>query len=87
MDDVPVVEIGHEDNAHEGEDEDEKLLVVGRPLLWVEKRPDHMVNLQYDEKRDMRRAQVQYEAFLMGGCKEKKSKNESKSGKSIKDAK
>ena len=68
MHDVAVVEVGHEEEAGEGEEEGRALLVVGVPLLLVEVRPDHVVDLQRQQEREVRRGEVQDEALLVDGC-------------------
>jgi len=39
VNDVPVVEVSHEDETDEGEGEGEELLAVGQLLRGVEERP------------------------------------------------
>jgi len=44
MNDVSVVEIGHENDTSEGEDKDCELFVIRPSLLGVQKRPYHVVD-------------------------------------------
>ena len=70
MNDVSVVEVSHEDEADEGEDEGAELFPVGRPLRRVEQRPHQMIDPQDQEEREVRWGQVEDEALLVGGWNE-----------------
>ena len=54
MNDVSVVEVSHEDEADEGEDEGGQLLPVGRPLRDVEHGPHQMIDLEDEQEREVR---------------------------------
>ena len=54
MNDVSVVEVSHEDETDEGEDEGAELFPVGRPLRCVEQRPHQMIDPQDQQEREVR---------------------------------
>ena len=59
MDDVSIVEVAHEAYADQGEHKNEQLLVIGAALFQGQVRPNQMINLQNDQKSQMRGCQVQ----------------------------
>ena len=50
MDDVSIVEVAHEADADKGEHKDEEFLVIRPTLLFIEERPDHMVDPEDNEE-------------------------------------
>ena len=59
MDDVSIVEVAHEADADKGEHKDEEFLVIRPTLLFIEERPDHMVDPEDNEEWEVRWRQVQ----------------------------
>ena len=50
MSDVSIVEVAHKADADKGEHKNEEFLVIRPTLLFVEERPDHVVDPEnYEE--------------------------------------
>jgi len=67
MSDVSIVEVAHKADADKGEHKNEEFLVIRPTLLFVEERPDHVVDPENYEEWEVRWRQVQYEPLFMSG--------------------
>ena len=70
MSDVSIVEVAHKADADKGEHKNEEFLVIRPTLLFVEERPDHVVDPENYEEWEVRWRQVQYEPLFMSGWKD-----------------
>ena len=68
MNDVSVIEVGHEAEAECREEEGGQLLIVGAPLVGVEVAPHQVIDLERQQEGGVRRRQVHQEALFMDSC-------------------